>query len=71
MNERVRVTFTAKQYPNGQPWISVEPLEDNLKVLRNGFLSFDLRTGTAHEEALRIAAYLAEHITEISYYTTE
>ncbi len=44
MTERVRISFKVKEFPGGQPWICLEPHQENLKVLGNGFLGFDLPT---------------------------
>ena len=46
MIERVRMSFKVKQCLGGQPWIRLEPVEENLKVLGNGFLGFHLPSGT-------------------------
>ena len=67
MTERMRVTFTGKSFPKGEPWMYFEPTGENLKILRSGFLGFDLPEGTTHDEALRIVAYLNEHISGVSY----
>ena len=67
MTERTRVVFRVKKSVSGDFWISLEPFERNLKVLGNGFLSFDLPEGTTINKAEEIAAFLQENINDISY----
>ena len=54
MTERVRVSFRVKEFPGGQPWICLEPIKEDLIVLANGFLGFDLPAGTTIEKAKKI-----------------
>jgi hypothetical protein len=42
MTERVRTSFTVKEFSGGQPWICLELVKEDLIVLANGFLGFDL-----------------------------
>ena len=67
MTERVRMSFRVRKFPGGQPWICLEPVKEDLKVLRNGFLGFDLPIGTTIEKAKKIAEFLGENITTVSY----
>ena len=50
-----------------RPWICLEPVKEDLKVVRNGFLGFDLPIGTTIEKAKKIAEFLGENITTVSY----
>ena len=67
MTERVRMSCRVKEFPGGQPWICLEPVKEDLKVVRNGFLGFDLPIGTTIEKAKKIAEFLGENITTVSY----
>jgi hypothetical protein len=62
MAQRARTTFTVRVFPNGQPWIHLES-----KVVRGGFLAFDLRRGATRDEAEQVADYLNTKITQVSY----
>ncbi len=42
MTERARYVFGVKAFADGKPWIYLEPLKDQLSILRDGFLGFDL-----------------------------
>jgi hypothetical protein len=57
MTERVRMSFRLKEFPGGQPWICLEPIKEDLIVLANGFLGFDLPAGTTIEKAKKIAEF--------------
>ena len=67
MTERVRMSFKVKEFPSGEPWICLEPVKEDLIVLGNGFLGFDLAAGTKIEKAKEIAEFLEENIATISY----
>jgi hypothetical protein len=68
MTEHVRMSFKVKELSNGQPWICLEPIKkENLKVLVRGSLGFDLPRGTTIEAAKKIAEFLGENITGVSY----
>jgi len=67
MEENVRVVFRVHEVPGGEPWIQLEPLNRDLKVLRNGFLGFELSEGTTINKAEEIAAFLQESISSVSY----
>jgi hypothetical protein len=49
ITERIRMSFTVKEFLGGQPWICLEPVKQDLIVLANGFLGFDLPVGTTIE----------------------
>jgi hypothetical protein len=66
MTERVRMNFKVKEFPDGQPWICLEPVQEDLIVLANGFLGFDLPRGTTIEKAKKIAEFLEENIANVS-----
>jgi hypothetical protein len=67
MTERVRMSFRLKEFPGGQPWICLEPIKEDLIVLANGFLGFDLPAGTTIEKAKKIAEFLEENVATVSY----
>jgi len=67
MTERVRISFKVKEFPSGQPWICLEPTKEDLIVLGNGFLGFDLPAGTTIDKAREIAEFLEENIPMVSY----
>jgi hypothetical protein len=67
VTERIRISFEVKEFPGGQPWICLEPVEENLKVLARGSLGFDLPRGTTIEAAKKIAEFLGKNITRVSY----
>lgn len=67
--DRGHFSFRVAVYGDGTPWIMTDPLteSDRIKALgRNGFIGFDLKPGTSHEEAQRIAQYLNEHVEFIT-----
>ncbi len=65
MTERVRMSFKLKEFPDGQPRICLEPVQEDLIVLANGFLGFDLPPGTTIEKAKKIAGFLEENIANV------
>ena len=67
MTERVRMSFKVKEFTDGQPWIFLEPVDEDLIVLGNGFLGFDLPNGTTIEKAKEIAEFLEENIANVSH----
>ena len=67
MTERIRMSFKVKEIPGGQPWICLEPIKEDLIVLGNGFLGFDLPAGNTIEKAKEIALFLEENIATVSY----
>ena len=48
----------------GSAW---NPVQEDLIVLANGFLGFDLPPGTTIEKAKKIAGFLEENIANVSY----
>jgi hypothetical protein len=50
LTERVRMSFTVKEFSGGQPWICLKPVKEDLIVLANGFLGFDLPVETTIEK---------------------
>ena len=48
-------------------WITFVPRSDDLSILQNGFLGFDLPEGTTYEQAEAIAEFLNKNIVSISY----
>jgi hypothetical protein len=67
MKENARVVFRVQEVSGGEPWIRLEPIDKDLRVLGNGFLGFELPAGTTINTAEEIAAFLQEHITSVSY----
>ena len=67
MLERTRVIFIVRERAPGDFWIYLEPWEENLSVLGSGFLAFDLSEGTTVTKAEKIAAFLQENISSVSY----
>ena len=64
--ERRDYVFTPQE-ELGEIWISLEPYGDDLEILKDGFLGFDLPEGTTVEEGQEIAQYLNEKIRRVSY----
>ena len=66
--DRADYLFSVKEYANGTPWIALEPMRDNLKVLKpqRSFLGFDLPPGTSLEEARKIADYFSRHVRTVT-----
>lgn len=67
MTKRAKYSFTPKSFHDGTPWIVLEPLWENLPVLSQGLLGFDLPAGTSHERAKEIAEFLNDNIVNVSY----
>jgi hypothetical protein len=65
--ERAHYKFTVKEYGNGKPWLMCEPMDRELDIVGDGFLGRDLPEGTTYEEAQRIARFVNENITHVSY----
>jgi hypothetical protein len=55
-----------KETADGSPWIAAEPTGDTLVNLP-GHLGFELRSGTSHDFAKTLAAYLNTHIVAITH----
>jgi hypothetical protein len=67
MKQNVRVVFRVQEVSGGEPWIRLEPIDKDLKVLGSGFLGFELQEGTTINTAEEIAAFLQENISSVSY----
>jgi hypothetical protein len=67
MTERTRVHFTAKRAADGRPWIMLEAVVENLSVLDEGILGFDLPEGTSDDRAREIETFLNENITNAHF----
>jgi hypothetical protein len=67
MKQNVRVVFRVQEVSGGEPWIRLERINKNLRVLEGGFLGFELPEGTTINTAEEIAAFLQENISCISY----
>jgi hypothetical protein len=67
--DRAQFIFRATQYGDKEhtAWIITEPRTERLKILgRDGFIGFDLKSGTTFEQARLIAEYLNQHIDSIT-----
>ena len=64
--ERGKYRFTVKESANGEPWIMLEPLGETLPLLKNGFISFDLRAGITLDDAQKLTQELNKEITGVS-----
>jgi hypothetical protein len=69
MTQRAKFSFRPSRYPSGEYWIVLEAFHEDLDILANGFLGFDLPEGTTANQAEEIAAYLNENIRAVSYTT--
>jgi hypothetical protein len=69
MTQRAKFYFKPSRYPSGEYWIVLEAFHEDLDLLANAFLGFDLREGTTVNQAEEIAAYLNENIRAVSYTT--
>lgn len=67
MTERASYTFTVKEHGDGTPFIMLEPNYENLSILRQGFLSFDLPQGTTLEQARAIARQFDHSVMTTAY----
>jgi hypothetical protein len=67
MKENVRVVFRVEEVSGGEPWIRLELIDKDLRVLGNGFLGFELLEGTTINTAEEIATFLQENISSLSY----
>jgi hypothetical protein len=65
--ERVQYVFAVKEFGDGTPWIMLEPSGERLGVLGNGFLGFDLRNGTAIQDAEKLAERLRQMVLSVSF----
>ena len=65
--ERVRYTFDAKRSGETELFIALQAIDENLSVLRRGFLAFDLAPGTSADRAKEIASILRENVVSVSY----
>ena len=61
--ERAKIRFTVKETGDSS-WIAIEPVGAG-PLLKGVILGFDLRAGTSHAEAQKIAAYLDSKITGV------
>ena len=70
MTERTRMQFVSKIGADGNPWIFLDPLVENLTVLDGGFFGFDLPKGTTNDRAREIEKFLNENIGNIHFTRT-
>jgi hypothetical protein len=67
MKQNARVIFRVEKVSGGEPWIRLEPVDKDLRILGSGFLGFELPEGTTINTAEEIAAYLQENISSVLY----
>jgi hypothetical protein len=69
MTERGDHAFTVREYSGGQPWIMLQPMraQDEVAVLKRGFLGFDLQDGASYGEGQRLADLLREKVKAVTY----
>lgn len=60
--------FMVKESGAGVPWIALEPADENLPVLGEGNLGFDLVDGASLADAEEVARVLNRHIKQLSYW---
>ena len=65
--DRASYVFTVKEYADGTPWIMLETLRDDLELLKDGFLGFDLPKGTSFDKAKEIAKYMRDNLGDMTY----
>jgi hypothetical protein len=46
MKQNARVIFRVEKISGGEPWIRLEPIDKDLRILGSGFLGFELPEGT-------------------------
>ena len=66
MTQRAKFYFKPNRYPSGEYWIVLEAYHEDLDLLANAYLGFDLPEGTTANQAEEIAAYLKENIRAVS-----
>ncbi|HZU30079.1 MAG TPA: hypothetical protein VFB79_03130 [Candidatus Angelobacter sp.] len=60
--------FRVKEFGDGTPFITAEPQHITTTLVGNeAFMSFELNRGTTLAEAERIAEYLNNHISMVTY----
>ena len=62
--------FSVKDYAYGGSYIMFEPRKGNLKILGEGFLTFEFPEGTDTKEIWKVADYLNSKIILVSYMPT-
>ena len=68
--KRQAYTFTVKEYGDGTPYITCDPVGREWSVFGKGFLSFVLPMGTNLKAAKKIATFLNKNIDSISFTKT-
>lgn len=64
--EHQKYYFKASQYTDGTPFISTEPVNQELSILKNKNISFNLSEQISFAEAQEIAVFLNNKIDSIS-----
>jgi hypothetical protein len=67
MSEQGIARFRVGESENNKSYIVVQRTVENLKILNETFLHFDLRPGITFEEANEIVRYLNSKISGIAY----
>lgn len=67
MTDRAKVIFKVKEYPDGAPWLALEPINKEMNILNNGLIGFDLPSNSSYESAQKIADLLNESIDQLTY----
>jgi hypothetical protein len=67
--DRADVVFVATEYPDGTPWILLEPSGPTLAVLkeRHAHLGLEFRDGVSLQEAERFAAQMRAKLRGVTY----
>lgn len=65
--ERAAYVFRVSEHADGTPWISLEPRNGGLSILKGGMVGFDLPEGTDMKQADEIADYLQQNLRELGY----
>jgi hypothetical protein len=65
--EKEKYVFRVKEYSDGTPFIMLEPENDDLTILQDGFLSFDLNEGSDLKEASEIAEYMNDNLDLVCF----
>ena len=66
-SEHARFLFAVKEHTDGTPFLVPEPLEEDLSILADGVLAFELTPGMSIPEAEVLAQYLNTHVQAIRH----
>jgi hypothetical protein len=68
ISDSARYAFIVKEASDGTPYIRLDAVNSDLKVLEKGSLGFNLPKGTDVRKAQEIAAFLKQNLTSTFYY---